>query len=550
MPVLTPSTIRRLQQLPQAPNSIWEGDRRPLSEGFPPNLSVSASKGGECILWVDGSQGIVRSMDVVPPEVGSEAIVRALLQAMEHPHNTSPSRPTKIVVRNRELQFFLRGVLQELDIKVECQTELPLIDEIFHSLDQSITPPPPPLPVELADLLKGRAATLWKDAPWDYLEDHQVIEVELSALNAGPLYASIMGNLGMEYGILLYRSYDSLQQFRYQVVNNRSPELLEQAFLNQDCLFMTYAAVDDDEEDIDLADLPFSEIEPNFGTIHPLEGLRPLTQEDEAHLLIVALEALHRFFEQHHRSLSKKFTARSGTYSITTPYKESETAPISVQVASRPDFADDLLDIDDDSEEPDLDPDTLGLQQVELLDDLVPDKAHLYLYTLPWSIVEMLQLGGQVYHPTEGEIPKQGDGLPVLIIKTSRPKAKVMIEKIEMAGGIKELCANPGLDPLSGEHYELEIARTGDGNLHLLGEFPEDDPRHTKARKTWDRASQLTGGYCGIVIAMGVTSPSPEIPFKHMLAFYEIQLLEPKDMGLGPMVRFPGADLGFGLSLF
>ncbi|WP_194045451.1 DUF6930 domain-containing protein, partial [Nostoc edaphicum] len=47
------STSRRLKKLTQIP-SVWEGDRRPLSS--PNQLSDSEAK-GECILWVDYSQG-------------------------------------------------------------------------------------------------------------------------------------------------------------------------------------------------------------------------------------------------------------------------------------------------------------------------------------------------------------------------------------------------------------------------------------------------------------------------------------------------------------
>jgi len=47
-----------------------------------------------------------------------------------------------------------------------------------------------------------------------------------------------MGGHGMEYGILLYRSEQSLKRFRASVLTEEeSPEQLEEAFLKQDCLF-------------------------------------------------------------------------------------------------------------------------------------------------------------------------------------------------------------------------------------------------------------------------------------------------------------------------
>ena len=115
---LNSATRRRLQQLDQI-SSVWEGDRRPFS---PPSsvLEPNCESNGECILWVDGSQGVVRAMDVVSQDTGPEAIVRTLLRAIEHPNSPGkPARPQKIVVRSREIQFFLRGALQELDIAID-----------------------------------------------------------------------------------------------------------------------------------------------------------------------------------------------------------------------------------------------------------------------------------------------------------------------------------------------------------------------------------------------------------------------------------------------
>lgn len=151
MTALNHSTQRRLKQLPCVP-SVWEGDRRRLNRGAQssmdwPDANTSSASEGDCILWVDGSQGIVRAMDVVPLETGPEAVVRTLLKAMEYPHNpASPARPQKIVVRDREILFFLRGVLQDMDIALDYVPDLPLIDEIFHSFEDAIGSRPPNCP--------------------------------------------------------------------------------------------------------------------------------------------------------------------------------------------------------------------------------------------------------------------------------------------------------------------------------------------------------------------------------------------------------------------
>lgn len=545
MSAIKPSTLRRLQQLPQIP-SVWEGDSRPLGDHFPSSLQQHINGEGICILWVDGTQGVVRAMDVVPQGEGLEAVVRSLLQAMESPHSSQPGRPQKIVVRDRELQFYLRGVLQDLGIRVDCAGELPLIDEIFESFEEAAASRSPDLPEPYRDLLMEKALQMWQDAPWEYLEDHHVIAITLKQWDIATLYASVMGMLGMEYGILLYRSLESLQRFRREVIHRESPEQLEGAFLRQDCLFLTFSAADPEDEDLDLGMLPPEDVEPNFGTIHPLEGMRPLLAEEEAVALAVALEALHRFIRQHHRSLEEGFTELSSRYRIPNPHQaKGAHKTLSVQVEALEDVADRLLEIeteedeDEEGEEDDI--------QVVLREDLIPEKAFLALGLLPWAVVDHLRQTGHFYPFSDSALQEEGEGLPVVIVRTTRPKAKVMIEALQEAGGPEGICFNLGVDPFDGTRYELEIMRTANGDLHLCGEFLEDDPRHAAARHKWDHRCRKTGGYCGLVVAMGLSTrqrSKDDLPLKHLLALFELQALAPKAMGLGPMVRM-GMDMGF-----
>ncbi len=526
MSLLTASTLRRLQQLPQL-STVWEGDRRPLQPGFPPGQIHP--RDGICILWVDGSEGVVRLMDIVSNNVGLEGMVRTLLQAMESPHGAAPARPSKIVVRDREVQFYLRGVLQELEIKVEFQPELPLIDEIYQSFQDATFHHRPSEEEPFQAELQSKAFALWGDAPWDYLADHQVLAIELKHPEIHTLYASVMGMLGMEYGIIFYRSLESLQRFRAQVIQGEDSDH-EEAFLHQDCFFLTFAARDPhwEDEEVDLGTLPPEDLEATFGTIHPLEGLRPFLYEEEALPLTLALEALHRFLRQHKLHLQTAYTARKGRYRIPQP----EGGTLNVQVQTLPELAESLLD-----ESAHL-PSPTENQAVVLHEDLIPAKSHLGLGMIPWQLVEYLRQGGQLFSTAAKDIPSEGDGLPVVIVQTSRPKAKVLMQQLQQGGGPMGICFNTGVDPLNGVRYDLEIMQLGNGDLHLLAEFPEDDPTHSAARQKWDRRCKATGGYCGLVVAMGITTARREdLQLKHMMGLYILQSLSPGKLGLGPMVR-------------
>ncbi|MEN9226510.1 MAG: hypothetical protein Q6M54_13680 [Thermostichus sp. DRC_bins_24] len=149
-----------------------------------------------------------------------------------------------------------------------------------------------------------------------------------------------------------------------------------------------------------MAELDPDAIEPNFGTIHPLEGLRSALQEDEAAILLVALEALHRFLRQHRRKLEEDFQPCQGRYRIPHPQAKGTTA-------------EDLLELGEATE---------ASTQTLLRDDLVPEGAQLGLGVLPWTTVEALRLMGQLHPLPESKLVERGEGLPVVIVCTSRPK--------------------------------------------------------------------------------------------------------------------------------
>lgn len=538
------STRRRLQQLRQVP-SVWEGDRRKLSPRLMPGSDADAPRQGDCVLWVDGTEGLVRAMDVVSSDAGPEAVVRTLLQAMEYPQSSvMPARPQKIVVRDRELQFFLRGVLQELNIVVDYAPELPLIDEIFAGIQGLAADSPPELPTTYAQPILEAARQIWDSEPWTRLDEEKIIAVELNYGDVETLYVSILGMLGMEYGILMYRSLESLKKFRQQVLTaDDTPQVLEEAFLEQDCLFVTFESLEDAEadalDDDETLTALFAEtgVRPSFGNLHPLEGMRPLLHDEEARVLLVALQALQRFFQQHLTKMDEdNFPAVSSRYRLPDPDQPSRK--LSVKVSTLPDVAEELYEM---SMEAELGEDGFGIANIPVLrHDLIPDDAFYSLGAMPWETLDMLRAAVQTHQEAEANCARTADGFPVILIQTSRPKAKALIEALQAAGGLKGICFNPGEDPLGDEQYDLGILQTNNGELHLFGEFYEQDPVHIQARKKWDQRCKKTKGHCGLVIAKGLKGSSRGNPqLTDMMALYETRAISEQELGLGSLQLMP-----------
>ncbi len=258
--------------------------------------------------------------------------------------------------------------------------------------------------------------------------------------------------------------------------------------------------------------------------------------DDEAAILTVALEALQRFLRQHRQKFDQAFPAVTSRYRIPLPDTvEDVSSPLPVKVFTLPDLADELIALagedEDDSDFP------------MVRDDLVPANSFLSLGVVPWEMLEFLRTGTDYYQSQNVDIKAAGDGLPVVMIQTSRPKAKTLIQDLQTAGGLQAICFNPGEDPFGGDRYDLGLFQTGNGELHLFGEFGEADPVHMAARKKWEQRCKKTKGYCGLIIAKGLTGANRGNPqFPDMLALFEARSLSSKDLGLGTLQLRLAAD--------
>lgn len=545
---LSPFTCRRLSQLPRL-TSVWECDRRPLATTSPPFTDGDPVAQGDCIMWVDSLQGVVRGLSVVPSETGHEAIVRTLMQAIETPQGgVEPARPRKVVVCDREIQFFLRGALQDLDIPVEHAPTLPLIDEVFQKL-QSPGIPESKLPEAFEPRLLKKAALIWEDAPWDYLSEQEILSIELNRWDIETLYLSVLGLAGLEYGLLFYRNLESLKQFRYKLLNSEDfSEGMQQAFLEQNCLFINFNPVES------VIPLPLfndakqpanqSAVEYEFGSLHPLEGLRSQLADEEAASLIVVLEALHRFFKKHDLNI-EDFALQPLTSRFRIPNPAPTLSPahsserITVKISTHPEVSAIFLQ------------ETLGtvlpLDVAPLINDSVPEGALILMGAYPdnalapFRNLERIHYQSFLTPPTQN--PGNGAEWPILTIQTTRPKAQKLVQRLQQEGGIQSICFNPGNDPMSGQIFQVGLLQTQQGNLHLFNEYEIDAPTDSHHLEKWAKRSAQNHQCCGCIIATGATGARRGKPtIKEVVAFFEVQAKLPEELGLAPLVMSYAVD--------
>ncbi|NCJ05741.1 hypothetical protein GS597_04285 [Synechococcales cyanobacterium C] len=544
MAFISKSTQRRLQKLKPAAGP-WECDRTPLPQTLADQVESGDADEMDWVFCVD-DQSMVRAIDLVPHTVGHEGIVRSLIQAMERPKGPiSPARPTQILVRDREVQFFLRGALQTLDISVNYVPNLPYIDAIRSELLQSMAPEMPALPEGYGEKLTEFAQRCLTEAYWDYLEDHQILEVSLKVPEPQTFYLALLGFLGVEYGILLYRSLESLRQFRTQAIatdtDQASLEEIEAAFLSQDCLFLNFEDPDDRPKapspvlGMSTTQANLSQLRPAFGSIHPLEGVRPFLDDVEAQTMLLVLEALHRFFQRYYRRFIQgdEMPDISKRFQITLP--ELPQKGISVQVRTLPQLSEELyneIEDEDPFEDEDLGP-PIG---TFLRDDLVPQGAMVSLGMIPWTLVSTMRL--QARHVQPGKAKEAGDGYPAVVIQTSLPKAKALVQMLEAAGGVQAMGFAAGEDGFGQAQFDLGVIQLKNGQYSLFGEYAANDTIHAQARKKWDRRIQQTQGWSVLMIARGISGATRGSPkLKDVVALYEAPACTGTEMGLELLAR-------------
>lgn len=537
MYTLSPSTCTRLKRLPKQP-VVWEGDRRPISEGMLDTFGYDGMtaegehEDSDCILWVDGTEGVLRAVTIVPADTGPEAVARTLLQAMERPQGAMPpARPHKVVVCDREIHFFLRGALQGFDVIVDYAETLPIIDDIFDSLQQPENAANSLLPEAWIAALNEQASRLWDNAPWNHLGDNQILELELNQWDLQTLYVSVLGMAGLEYGLLIYRSLESLLQFREAAtLDSRSTQQMQQAFLSQDCLFLNFDLIQS-ADDTQVLPLPWlqsapSEVVPEFGSLHPLEGLRTALELEEAAALRLCLEGLNQFFEQYEGQLEgAEFPEIGDQYSLINPVDQTT---LTVAIKTCPEVTAQIMALEDAKGEY---ADPLSLPR--LRDDYVPEGSMVLLTCLPEDMIAQLRQAGRYQSTTDSALPAI---LPTVAIQTSRPKAQKLVSQLKSAQGIQAVCFSLGSDPMTGDTLKLGLMQTGDGDFHLFIEFLQDDPEDRRLLEQWTRWCEIADGRCGVLVASGITGAARGQPgLRETVAFFETVVKTPEELSLPPL---------------
>jgi hypothetical protein len=172
----------------------------------------------------------------------------------------------------------------------------------------------------------------------------------------------------------------------------------------------------------------------------------------------------------------------------------------------------------------------------DIQDTLIPQGAFLTIGMLPWEKVNLLRLSASFHQEASETVPQKGDGLPIVLVQTSQPKGKALIQALQAAGGLKGICFNSGNNAYERQTYDIGLLQLENGEMQLFGEFLGDDPVHVNARRKWDQRCKATEGHCGLIVAKGLTGAARGNPqLKDMIALLETKAISEEELGMGTL---------------
>ncbi|MFO7944356.1 MAG: hypothetical protein R6U51_08690 [Anaerolineales bacterium] len=212
-----------MKALPQKKGS-WYLAVRTMDMWITPPGEVPYQPDGIWIYNLD--RDLIQSIQITDPHPAPEEILANLSQAMQEPTpgtSDPPHRPAHLFLEDAGLLPDLSPVMEKLGVKVSHQPMRGVLDEVIDDFSQEFAAfrgkePLPGLlsregvtPWMIRDLFKA-AAAFYLASPWDYLDNLQVLRIEVPP-ESQPRCAIVLGFAGMEYGLNIFQSWEDFESF-------------------------------------------------------------------------------------------------------------------------------------------------------------------------------------------------------------------------------------------------------------------------------------------------------------------------------------------------
>jgi tetratricopeptide (TPR) repeat protein len=218
MSPIAPQTITRFARLPRLPGEVWQGGlfRMPTWVEDGPEGKPYRPWGA---VWVSSLSGrVTQRLEPEPGAHGSALALEALLEfGLEK--ELVGCRPVRLEVPDAELAAYLRQALGEASLAVSVVRDQPavklLLADFAEHMHGGPVPPDaldaPGLTLERLRAFAAAAETFYRAAPWRFLSDEDLIQVEAPAIAPGLRHLTVLGGAGFVSGIGFYETPEAFE---------------------------------------------------------------------------------------------------------------------------------------------------------------------------------------------------------------------------------------------------------------------------------------------------------------------------------------------------
>lgn len=215
--------LERFALLPRAASDVWQGGLVRLPAWITPGPGTAPYRPWGA-LWVSRQSGLLHlKIEPAPESHGPQLLLQALLEfALDR--RVGGQRPGGLEVGDDETRAWLTWALRDPELAIETVPGLAAVQEALARLDAFVHGRPP-----LPGALSGAGVTLarlgafaeaarrfYAAAPWRWLTDEDLIQVESPVAPRGLGYVTVMGGAGRVYGLSFFDGPDDLEAFLEQ----------------------------------------------------------------------------------------------------------------------------------------------------------------------------------------------------------------------------------------------------------------------------------------------------------------------------------------------
>lgn len=518
MSPLLPSTLRRLQQIPQVP-SIWEFIRRPAPASL--KFQGASGSGQDLILIGDATEQILRAFESVDCEGGNETIVRALVKAMERPElPLKPVRPIRIVCADRALQMYLRGALQGLGLTFSYSPHLTVVEDFFQEL-QAAPSPPDHLPGVWEHTLQELATRFWDLQPWDDVAESTAVKVTINRFGVEALWACTIGTRSLDPGVVFFRS-EAACHAMFSRATGLHVRPLDQIH-HLDCLAIVFPDGFYGVQSQKPAAL--------YASIHPFEGFRDFLDAEEAKLLWCAAESYLHFLKTHqHKLTNGRPKSRLKSRSILTPPEDSWGGAVTTASVLEETLSEQLDLLSQEEAEDPFDP---AFQSFDCI-NLSSRESNLLMGSLPFQFLSTIECEGHLIDEAENTFAEH-KMIPFVAIRLPASESSRMAAGLAADNMSIELALVDGRDGKDRHSSNLLVALTGLSPPRIIWQGPSHLPTPDSI-VAWKKEVSETEGQCLLLIARGnPTRAQTTIHPTEIDGFFLTAFRTSEELGIGPM---------------